>query len=120
MCGLSLNLWVHAYIHVPKDKRKKLDSTSIKEMFDGYSLSSKAYRIYIKEGRQTEVSRDVIFDENHDYKRSKNIPIDFDDEDIPLFDEEEHDDKTTTNQEEEEEEGPSEPIQPVIIPETRK
>jgi len=32
-----------AYIHVPKDKRKKLDSTSIKGIFVGYSLSSKAY-----------------------------------------------------------------------------
>lgn len=51
-----------AYIHVPKDKRNKFDSKSIKGIFVGYSLSSKAYRIYIKEGRQIEASKDVIFD----------------------------------------------------------
>ena len=73
------------YIHIPKDKWKKLDSTSIKGIFVGYNYSSKAYRIYIKEGRQIEVSRDVIFDENHAYKRTKDIPIDSNDEDIPIF-----------------------------------
>ena len=67
------HLWIFgslAYIHVPKDKRKKLDCTSIKGIFVGYSLSSKAYRIYIKEGRHIEVSKDVIFDENQAYKKS--------------------------------------------------
>jgi len=39
-----------AYIHIPKDKRKKLDPSSMKGTFVGYSNSSKAYRIYIKEG----------------------------------------------------------------------
>jgi len=60
-----------AYIHIPKDKRKKLDSTSLKGIFIGYSGSSKVYRIYIKEDRRIEVSRDVIFDENFAYKKSK-------------------------------------------------
>ena len=84
------HLWIFgcpAYIQVPKDKWKKLDSTRIKGTFVGYSISSKAYRIYIKEGIHIEVSRDVIFDENHAYKRSKDIPIDSDDEDIPLLEE---------------------------------
>jgi len=108
-----------AYIHIPKEKRKKLDSTSIKGIFVGYNLSSKAYKIYIKEGRHIEVSRDIIFDENHAYKRSKDIPIAFEDKDIPIFEEEEiKHDNPSTNQEEKE--GPSEPIQPVIIPNTRK
>jgi len=39
------------YIHVPKDKQKQLDSTSIKGIFVHYILSPKAYRIHIKEGR---------------------------------------------------------------------
>lgn len=77
-----------AYIHVPKDKRKKLDSTSIKGIFVGYCLSSKAYRIYIKEGRHIKVSRDIIFDENQAYNNSKDIPIDYDDKDLPIFEEE--------------------------------
>jgi len=96
-----------------------LDSTSIEGIFVGYNLSSKSYRIYIKEGRQIEVSKNVIFDENHAYKRYKDIPFESDEEDVPLFEEEEHHYKAPTNQEEEEE-GPSDPIQPIIIPETRK
>lgn len=65
-------------------------------------FSSKAYIIYIKEGRQIEVNRDVIFDENHAYKRSKDISIEFDEEQIPLFKEEEHHNKKNTKEEEEE------------------
>ena len=35
------------YIHVPKDKRKKLEPSGKKGTFVGYSESSKDYRIYI-------------------------------------------------------------------------
>ena len=87
--------------------RKKLDPTNLKGIFVGYNASSKAYRIYIKEGRHIEVSRDVIFDENKAYKKSRDIPINFDDEEVPIFEEEEvHHENSTTNLEE----GPSEPI----------
>ena len=34
------------YIHIPKEKRMKLDPSSKKVIFAGYSESSKAYRIY--------------------------------------------------------------------------
>ena len=61
------------YIHILKDKRKKLDPSGMRGIFVGYSNSSKAYRIYIKEGRRIEVSRDIIFDENIAYK-CKDIP----------------------------------------------
>ena len=73
------------YIHVPKDKRKKLDATSLRGIFVGYSASSKAYKIYIKEDYQIEVSRDVVFDENIAYKKSKDVPVDFDEEEVPIF-----------------------------------
>ena len=106
------------YIHIPKDKRKKLDTTSIKGIFVGYSLSSKAYRIYIMEGRHIEVSRDVILDENQAYKKSKDIPIGSNDDEVPIFEEEEvHHENSTTNVGEE---GPSEPIQSMVFPTTRK
>lgn len=36
------------YIRIPKDKRNKLDPTSMKGIFVGYSASSNAYKIYIK------------------------------------------------------------------------
>jgi len=95
------------YVHVSKDKQKKLDSTSIKEIFVGYSFSSKAYRIYIKEGRYLEVSRDVIFDGNQAYKKSKDIPIDSDDEEVHVLEEDEVHNNSIAN---DEEEGLSEPI----------
>ena len=34
------------YIHIPKEKRTKLDPSGKKGIFVGYSKSSKAYRIY--------------------------------------------------------------------------
>lgn len=39
---------IPTYVHVSKDKQKKLDSTSIKGIFIGYSPSSKDYRTYIR------------------------------------------------------------------------
>jgi uncharacterized membrane protein YvbJ len=35
------------YIHVPKEKRTKLEPSGKKRMFVRYSETSKAYRIYI-------------------------------------------------------------------------
>jgi len=78
-----------------------LDSTRIKGIFVIYILSSKVYRIYIKEGRKIEVSRNVIFDENHAYKRSKDIPIESNEKGVPLFEEEENHGNAPTNQEKE-------------------
>jgi len=57
------------YIHIPKDKRKKLDPSGMKGTFVGYNNSSKAYRIYMKDGHHIEVSRDVIFDESIAFKK---------------------------------------------------
>ena len=37
----------HVYIHVPKEKRSKLEPSGKKGVFVGYSETSKAYRIYI-------------------------------------------------------------------------
>ena len=36
----------HVYIHIPKEKRTKLDPSGKKGIFVGYSESSKAYKIY--------------------------------------------------------------------------
>jgi hypothetical protein len=35
------------YIHVPKEKRTKLEPSRINDMFVGYNETSKAYWIYI-------------------------------------------------------------------------
>ena len=85
------HLWIFgspSYIHILKYKRKNLDSTSIRGIFVGYSLSQKVCKIYIKEGRYIEVNKDVIFDENQAYNKSKDIPIDSNDEEVHIFEEE--------------------------------
>jgi hypothetical protein len=59
------------YVHVPKDKRSKLDPSGKKGVFVGYSETSKAYRVYIPGYRQIEISRDVTFDEDATFSRSR-------------------------------------------------
>ena len=50
-------------IHVPKEKRTKLDPSGRKGTFVGYGEYLKAYKIYIPGQRQIKVSRDVTFEE---------------------------------------------------------
>ena len=68
------------YIHVPKEKRTKLNPLGRKGTFVGYSESSKAYRIYIPSQRQIEVSRDVTFEEEVSFRiyRGSHMEIDND------------------------------------------
>ena len=47
------------YIHIPKEKRTKLDLSGKKGIFWGYSKSSKAYRIYFPGYKKIDISRDV-------------------------------------------------------------
>jgi hypothetical protein len=59
------------YFHVPKEKRTKFDPSSRKGTFVGYSESSKAYRIYIPGQRQIKVGKDVSFEEEVAFRRSR-------------------------------------------------
>ena len=63
------------YIHILKEKRTKLDPSRKKGIFVGYSESSKAYRIYFPGFKKIDISRDVTFDEDSTYSRSKKLPI---------------------------------------------
>ena len=63
----------HVYIHVPKEKRYKLEPSGKKGTFVGYSESSKAYRIYVPGQRYIEVSRDVIFHEEVVFRQLKEL-----------------------------------------------
>ena len=47
------------YIHIPKEKRTKLDPLGKKGIFLGYSERSRAYRIYFPGFKKIEISRDV-------------------------------------------------------------
>ncbi|MCO5581806.1 hypothetical protein L7F22_035695 [Adiantum nelumboides] len=53
-----------AFVHIPKEKRQKVDFKSRKLLFLGYSTESDAYRLYDPDTRTTTVSRDVVFDES--------------------------------------------------------
>ena len=59
------------YIHIPKEKRTKLDPSGKKGIFVGYCEVSKAFRIYIPRFHHMEISRDVTFDEEAALKRSR-------------------------------------------------
>ena len=54
-----------------KEKRTKLDPSGKKGIFVGYSESSKAYRIYFPGYKKIDISRDVTFDEDTTYNKSK-------------------------------------------------
>jgi len=52
-----------AYVHVPDEKRSKLDTKVEKCIFIGYSSEQKGYRCFNPSTRKLQVSRDVVFDE---------------------------------------------------------
>ena len=58
------------YIHIPKEKRTKLDPSGRKGIF----VSSKAYRIYFLGYKKIDISMDVTFDEYIAYNKSKKRP----------------------------------------------
>jgi hypothetical protein len=62
------------YIHVPVEKRTKLEPSGEKGIFVGYNETSKAYRIFIPAQRKTIVSRDVKFEENLASRKSHELP----------------------------------------------
>ena len=106
------------YIHVPKDKRKKLELSGNRGIFVGYSESSKVYRIYVPGQRKIEISRDINFDERISFKNSIEEPIESNEE-------EEHEDTKeestcSLEQSNEEQEPPHESMEPTIIPKTIK
>lgn len=57
-----------AYVHIPKDERKKLDVTSRKLIFVGYENGTKGYRLLDVNTHKIKVSRDVTFIENQQPK----------------------------------------------------
>lgn len=56
------------YMHVPDQKRTKLEEKSKKGIFLGFSTLSKGYRIYNLETKKLVTSRDVVFDEKAVWK----------------------------------------------------
>ena len=63
------------FIHIPKEKRNKLEPFGKKRIFVGYCEVSKAFRIYIPGHRHIEISRDVTFDEEVALKKSRRCQL---------------------------------------------
>ena len=59
------------YIHIPKEKRTKIEHLGNKGLFLRYSEQSKSYRIYIPGYHQIELSRDVTFDKDTAFRKSR-------------------------------------------------
>lgn len=76
-----------AYVHVPSQRRSKLDDRSEKHVFVGYDKQSKGYKLYNPITGKVVVSRDVEFDEEEawDWSIKENERYDF----LPMTDEEE-------------------------------
>ena len=68
------------YIHVPKEKRMKLEPLGKKGTFVGYDEILKDFRIYILGQRQIEVSWDVTLDEEVAFRRSRRSHTEIDSE----------------------------------------
>jgi hypothetical protein len=65
-----------AYVHVPNEKRSKLDPKVEKCIFIGYSLEQKGYRCFNPSTRKLQVSRNVVFDEMVSWYPPLKIPED--------------------------------------------
>jgi hypothetical protein len=59
------------YSHVPSEKTIKLEPTTKKGIFVGYSETSKALHIYIPSLRKTILRRDVRFEEDRAFRKSR-------------------------------------------------
>jgi hypothetical protein len=103
----------HVYIHVPKEKRTKMEPSGKKGVFVGYSENSKAYRIYIPGQRKIEVRRDVTFHEEAAFKKSRELQQESKAIQLasPSFENEK-----SYDQKEEPREGPSnDPLEPIEV-----
>ncbi|CAL8085699.1 unnamed protein product [Prunus armeniaca] len=49
------------YVHVPPERRQKLDAKSVKGVFVGYATCEKGYRVFDPSTKKLILSRDVIF-----------------------------------------------------------
>ena len=103
------------YIHIPKEKRKKLDPSGKKGTFVGYSKRLKAYRIYFPGFKKIDISRDITFTEDSTYNKSIKRPVeDSEETEVPRFQ-----DTTMNDANQDEDREIEEPQELVIHPKRR-
>ena len=59
------------HIHILEKRRTKLDHSGKKGIFVGYIESYKSYRIYFVGFKKIDISRDMTFDKESYYNKSK-------------------------------------------------
>ena len=59
------------FSHVPSEKRTKLEPTIERGIFMGYDETLKALRIYLPAMRNVVVRREVIFEEERAFRKSR-------------------------------------------------
>ena len=59
------------YSHVPSEKRTKFEATVEKGIFVGYDETSKAFCIYLPAQRKVVVRREVRFEEEQAFRKSR-------------------------------------------------
>ena len=64
----------NAFVHVPKEKRTKLDNKSERCIFIGYKDGLEGYKLWNPETRKVVYSRDVVFREVKDVVKHEFLP----------------------------------------------
>jgi hypothetical protein len=59
------------YSYVPSEKRKKMEPMAERGIFVGYSETSKAFCVYLPSLRKTVLRRDVRFEEDRAFRKSR-------------------------------------------------
>ena len=73
-----------AYVHVPKEKRSKLDNKVEKCIFIGYKVGMKGYKLWNPITKKIVYSRDVVFREVKEVHRQEVNPMEKEPEKIEL------------------------------------
>jgi hypothetical protein len=72
------------FVHIPKEKRTKMDPSEKKGIFVGYCEVSKAFIFYILGYHHIKINRDVTFDEDATLKKSRRCQLEEVCEEEPL------------------------------------
>ena len=79
-----------AYMHVPQEKRTKLEKKSKKMILVGYDGNSTNYRLFDIETKKIKISRNVLFNENEiPQSRRNTIEINIRESDLDTEDQQE-------------------------------
>jgi hypothetical protein len=99
---ISESFGCDAFVHVPKEKRNKLDNKEVKCIFIGYKDGMKGYKLWDPVLRKTIYSQDVVFREVRGTSRIEEAQMEKEPEKL-VFElrNEEHDSDESTESDEE-------------------